>query len=216
MSHSGKNPFECSKCGKTFYDRLTLTEHRRTHTGEKPFKCNKFGKAFFVQSSFTRHQRTHIGERPYECTECGTSFSQKSILARHQLTHSGEQPSGCKGCDKALTAPRSSTTGEPTLEGLLLDVVSVEKFSLTAHPLISIRIFIVETSPINALNVGKPFSRKDDLFNIRRCTLGRSPTNAVCVGKCSVANHLSSSISDVIPNSLQNIIEVLLPDMGPP
>lgn len=115
-----------------------------------------------------------------------------------------------------LTDPRLFATGEPTLERLLLDVTSVGKFSLTAHPLISIGRFIVETSPISALNVGKPFSRKDGLFNTRGCTRGRNSMNAVCVGKSSVASHLSSNIRDVMPDRLQNIIGVLQQDRGPP
>lgn len=71
---------------------------------------------------------------------------------------------------------------------------------MTAHHLLSIRRFTLETSHTNAVNVGKPLARGAGLQDIREFTQGRSPLSAVCVGKFSVLNHQLFNISDAMPN----------------
>ncbi|XP_032986847.1 zinc finger protein 248 isoform X2 [Rhinolophus ferrumequinum] len=117
-AHSGEKTFECSECGKTFWEKSNLTQHQRTHTGEKPYECTECGKSFCQKPHLTNHQRTHTGEKPYECKQCGKTFCVKSNLTEHQRTHTGEKPYECNACGKsfchrsALTVHQRTHTGE--------------------------------------------------------------------------------------------------------
>lgn len=64
-----------------------LTIHQRTHTEKNPFECSKCGKSFYVKSNLINHQRTHTGQKPYECKRCGKFFCMKSTLAKRQVIH---------------------------------------------------------------------------------------------------------------------------------
>ncbi|KFP17068.1 Zinc finger protein 180, partial [Pygoscelis adeliae] len=44
-----------------------LVTHQRLHTGRLPFQCGHCGKSFSWSSHFDRHQRVHTGEKPYQC-----------------------------------------------------------------------------------------------------------------------------------------------------
>ncbi|NXP95256.1 ZN260 protein, partial [Passerina amoena] len=54
-----ERPYGCADCGKSFTDRSTLSQHRRSHTGERPYGCGLCGKSFSRSSHHRRHQRTH-------------------------------------------------------------------------------------------------------------------------------------------------------------
>uniref|UniRef100_A0A4W5M0X6 C2H2-type domain-containing protein n=1 Tax=Hucho hucho TaxID=62062 RepID=A0A4W5M0X6_9TELE len=83
---SGERPaYPCSECGNTFSRSCDVMSNlRRVHNKERPFQCSCCGKRFFQKNSLTIHMRMHTGEKPYHCSECGQSFSQINNRKRHQ------------------------------------------------------------------------------------------------------------------------------------
>ncbi|EFO12277.1 DNA-binding protein [Loa loa] len=62
----------------------------RAHTGKKPYDCLTCNKSFSRLSTLNDHMRTHTGEKPCVCPICGRSFSQSSSKGRHMKTHTGK------------------------------------------------------------------------------------------------------------------------------
>lgn len=132
---SGKKPFKCTECDKTFTARNGLVLHQRVHLREKPhnmkyksmnekldlprvkahkddkpYKCAECGKGFTCNSNLLIHHRIHTGEKPYKCTECGKKFTQKSNLVTHQGTHMGLRPVKGNKVYKCMECEKSFTS----------------------------------------------------------------------------------------------------------
>ena len=54
-------PHKCELCGKGFWYKNQLEEHKNVHTGEKTFKCKYCPSAFGSQGSRDMHQKGHLG-----------------------------------------------------------------------------------------------------------------------------------------------------------
>ena len=67
--------------GWSLSTRLLATEaHEATHTGDEPFKCTKCGRRFSQPQYLKTHVTTHTGDEPFKCTKCNRSFSQPQNL----------------------------------------------------------------------------------------------------------------------------------------
>ena len=98
--HSGKRPFACAMCEKSFRDRSELNRHSRRHTGDLPYKwaayckaildlgslssilcrCNTCGKGFLRKERYITHMRIHTGEKPFVCGVCTRGYRDKREL----------------------------------------------------------------------------------------------------------------------------------------
>ena len=53
--HSGKRPYTCAFCDKSFFHHGNLKTHKRVHTGERPYACQTCGKTFLDAGDLKRH-----------------------------------------------------------------------------------------------------------------------------------------------------------------
>lgn len=83
----------CQKCGKSYSESRSLTEHLRKHDGiprDKKYSCNVCSQRFSEPFYLNIHMRKHTGERPLKCMHCSKSFADPRSLKAHSMIHTGE------------------------------------------------------------------------------------------------------------------------------
>ncbi|CAG4952657.1 unnamed protein product [Parnassius apollo] len=74
--HRGENPFQCSMCDYSTYNKSMFEEHVRIHQGIKPFKCSKCPYRSVSKKNTKKHELIHRPNNPLKCTHC-------DFIARH-------------------------------------------------------------------------------------------------------------------------------------
>ena len=96
----------CNVCGKRFYSRYKLAQHKRIHEAPKArsrirhFECSFCTKKFYNRSALTDHTRIHTGEKPFSCHICSKTFTQQSTMKAHLRVHSKERRFSCDICQR--------------------------------------------------------------------------------------------------------------------
>ncbi|GFT89284.1 zinc finger protein Gfi-1b [Trichonephila clavipes] len=78
--------YSCVKCDKMFSTPHGLEVHaRRSHSGKRPFACELCNKTFGHEVSLSQHRAIHTAERTFECKQCGKSFKSKAARSTIDL-----------------------------------------------------------------------------------------------------------------------------------
>ena len=110
--HNKAASFICDECGKGFYSRGTLEEHKKGKHGSG-FPCDVCGATLTSMSNLRQHRKTHepkSADVTYQCDICGQGYRARSKCAfrLHVLKHQGiVKQFKCSDCDKILTSDNS-------------------------------------------------------------------------------------------------------------
>ena len=95
----GWKPFKCDFCGKEFFTKFQLKDHKLTHFEETPFVCEHCGNGFKTRTCLNSHVfHKHSTVKRHKCPECVKTFKTHTQMIVHTRTHSGEKPFGCPHC----------------------------------------------------------------------------------------------------------------------
>ena len=89
----------CDKCGKKFYDTMSLKDHMRDCM--KSEQCNLCGAIVSRIADHIRNVHTAEKDKKFVCNICGKGFHQKRKLENHTMNnHLKLRPHRCRyGCD---------------------------------------------------------------------------------------------------------------------
>ncbi|PIO26664.1 hypothetical protein AB205_0184940, partial [Aquarana catesbeiana] len=137
--------FSCTECGKSFFFKFNLDEHKRSHTVEKPLSCPDCGKCFLKKAHLSQHQKSHAEEKPFSCPECGKRFLKKSHISLHQKSHTEKKLYSCSdvnSCKRsvfpirlpgrnALTPPHGGISGKILHYGHYMELTIIGNHSVS-------------------------------------------------------------------------------------
>lgn len=72
----------------SYPNESTRGKKKQIYGGKQPLNCTFCGKAFNFKSLLDKHVRIHTGERPFKCPLCLKAFNQKAHLDAHRVVHS--------------------------------------------------------------------------------------------------------------------------------
>ncbi len=101
--NTGKKPYQCRECDRSFSFLSSMKRHTMIHTGEKPHMCQHCGRRYRQKGCLNTHMTTHTGEKRYMCQHCGRRYRQKTHLNTHMTTHARDKPYRCQKCDQSFS-----------------------------------------------------------------------------------------------------------------
>uniref|UniRef100_A0A6V7I3Z0 C2H2-type domain-containing protein n=1 Tax=Bracon brevicornis TaxID=1563983 RepID=A0A6V7I3Z0_9HYME len=95
-----RRKYNCKECGAEFRRLLLLQDHENVHTGKRPYTCELCNKTFRTYANHWAHQQRHKTSGFY-CDYCKQKFLTKRNLKKHIPSHQGpeEWTYSCEICD---------------------------------------------------------------------------------------------------------------------
>ncbi|XP_053622912.1 zinc finger protein 64-like [Plodia interpunctella] len=93
-NHQGQNPFQCTMCDYTTYNKSVFEEHIRVHKGIKPFKCSFCPYRSASKKNKNKHELIHRQNNPLKCDLCPFIAHHYSSLQCHKEKHEKGQLDG--------------------------------------------------------------------------------------------------------------------------
>ncbi|XP_028044546.1 zinc finger protein 43 isoform X2 [Monomorium pharaonis] len=84
LDESVKKRHVCEICGNAF--RFHLREHMNQHDDNRPYSCEQCGKAFYKRIQLRQHKLSH-GSNKHTCPICGTTFNRRGNMNAHMKRH---------------------------------------------------------------------------------------------------------------------------------
>ncbi|CAH2064915.1 unnamed protein product, partial [Iphiclides podalirius] len=104
--HRGENPFQCSMCDYSTYNKCMFEEHVRIHQGIKPFKCPVCPYRSASKKNAKKHELVHREDNPLRCGRCGFVARHTRSYRCHQRKHAEEAAGGEVGRGKGALESR--------------------------------------------------------------------------------------------------------------
>ncbi|RZF39449.1 hypothetical protein LSTR_LSTR000970 [Laodelphax striatellus] len=95
--------YHCPDCDKRYWNRISLTRHRRYECGVAPqFMCTLCSRSkFWISDQHDNYLELSGRGPPFSCYQCGRLYSHKCNLKRHLRLECGVDPKfKCNFCKK--------------------------------------------------------------------------------------------------------------------
>ena len=95
----------CTKYGKHFARKGTLSNHMQLHTGQFKYYCEQCRKGYSGLAPFQVHMDKHNGIK-YQCEYCSKTFTETQARDYHHSSHT-EYRLSCDMCGKGFNNKRA-------------------------------------------------------------------------------------------------------------